>query len=147
MKRIFLALTVTLFTFSLMAQTAAKKADEVVKFKEAKHSFGKIKQGVPVTHNFEFSNVSDAPVIIENASASCGCTTPVWPQQPILQSKDDKITAGFNAANAGPFEKTIYVKVKGIDYPMELKISGEVLTAADYAKYETEKKTKKTGGK
>jgi hypothetical protein len=150
MKRIFLALTVTLFSFSVIAQdanNAKKKAEEVVKFKEVKHSFGKIKQGVPVTHNFEFSNISQTPVIIENASATCGCTTPVWPQQPIMQEKNDKITAGFNAANPGPFDKTIFVKVKGIDYPLELKITGEVLSAADYAKYESEKKSKKTGGK
>jgi Protein of unknown function (DUF1573) len=148
MKSIFLAVTVTLFSFSAIAQVAVnakKKAEEVVKFKEVKHSFGKIKQGVPVTHNFEFSNISETPVIIENASATCGCTTPVWPQQPIMQTKNDKITAGFNAASPGPFDKTIFVKVKGIDYPLELKITGEVLSAADYAKYESEKKSKKTG--
>ncbi len=147
MKKMILAFTVTLFAFSAIAQDAVKKAEEVVKFKELKHSFGKIKQGVPVTHNFAFSNISETPVIIENASASCGCTTPVWPQQPIMKSKDDKIIAGFNAAAPGPFDKTIFVKVKGIDYPLELKITGEVLSPADFAKYESEKKTKKTGSK
>ena len=140
-----LAIAVILVAFSASAQEAAKKAEDVVKFKETKFNFGKIKQGVPVTHAFEYHNISEAPVMIENASASCGCTTPVWPQPPISKGKTDKITAGFNAAAAGVFEKTIYVKVKGIDYPLELKISGEVLNAEEYAKFESEKKNKKTG--
>jgi hypothetical protein len=51
-----------------------------------------------------------------------------------MKSKTDKIKAGFNAAAPGPFEKTVYVKLKGVDAPMELKIAGEVLSAADYDK-------------
>src|SRR5688572_28614549 len=45
-----------------------------VEFTEMTYSFGKIPQGVPATHTFTFKNTSGAPVIIENASAQCGCT-------------------------------------------------------------------------
>lgn len=140
MKKVMLALATFMVSATLFAQNAAvKKTDAPVQFKEATFDFGKIKQGVPVTHEFVFSNVSDKPVIIESATASCGCTTPVKPEPPIAKGKSDKITAGFNAANAGPFNKTIYVKVAGVDTPVELKITGEVLTADDYTKYEKEK--------
>jgi hypothetical protein len=142
MKKLLLAV-VLLGTGSLLfAQNAVKKAEDVVKFKEMKHNFGKIKQGVPVTYNFEFSNTGDVPLVIENATASCGCTTPEWPQQPVMKGKSDKIKAGFNAAAPGVFEKGIFVKVKGYDYPIEIKITGEVLTPEAYAKYESEKKSK-----
>jgi hypothetical protein len=142
MKNLLLAV-VLLGTGSLLfAQNTMKKVEDVVKFKEMKHNFGKIKQGVPVTHNFEFSNAGDAPVVIENATASCGCTTPEWPQQPVMKGKSDKIKTGFNAAAPGVFEKGIFVKVKGYDYPIEIKITGEVLTPEAYAKYEAEKKSK-----
>ncbi len=127
MKKLFLALFIFGFSSAVFAQSDVKKADEVVKFKEMKHDFGKIKQGVPVTFDFVFTNVGETPVIIENASASCGCTTPTWPQQPIMKGKSDKIKAGFNAASPGVFEKGIFVKVKGYDYPIEIKITGEVL--------------------
>lgn len=126
-----LLVSTAFFSFS---QSAAKKAEDMVKFKELRHDFGKIKQGVPVTHDFEFTNIANEPVIVENATASCGCTTPVWPQQPIMKAKTDKIKAGFNAAAAGPFEKTIFIKLKGIDARYELKIAGEVLTAEAYDK-------------
>ena len=116
-------LLVTVFSLSGFAQKATNSAESVVKFKELKHNFGKIKQGVPVTHDFEFTNVSSGAVIVETATASCG-----------MKSKTDKIKAGFNAAAPGPFEKTVYVKLKGVDAPMELKIAGEVLSAAEYDK-------------
>jgi Protein of unknown function (DUF1573). len=145
MKRIVLAIAALIVTAGVFAQTGATvvKADKYVKFKETTHDFGKIKQGAPVTHDFAFANISDKPVVIESATASCGCTTPVKPEAPVAKGKSDKITAGFNAAAAGPFNKTIYVKVAGVDQPLELRITGEVLNADDYAKYEKEKGTKK----
>jgi hypothetical protein len=147
MKRFVLAFAALIMAAGVFAQTApaatVKKADSFIKFKELVHDFGKIKQGVPVTYSFGFSNITDKPVVIESATASCGCTTPVKPEAPIAKGKEDKVTAGFNAAAAGPFNKTIYVKVAGVDQPMELKITGEVLSADDYAKFEKEKGNKK----
>jgi len=147
MKSLVLAFAALILTAGVFAQTAApatvKKADNYVKFKDVTHDFGKIKQGTPVTYAFAFSNITDKPVVIESATASCGCTTPTKPEAPVAKGKEDKITAGFNAAAAGPFNKTIYVKVAGVDQPLELKITGEVLKAEDFANYEKEKEAKK----
>lgn len=144
MKKFMLVLSTVLFTTVLFAQNATqKKADDYVKFKEITHDFGKIKQGVPVTYDFAFVNVTDRPIVIESATASCGCTTPVKPEGAIAKGKIDKITAGFNAQTVGPFQKSIYVKVAGVDAPLEIKISGEVLTEVDFVKYEKEKSGKK----
>lgn len=140
MKKLFLAASVLLLSAGVFAQ--AKKAEDVVKFKELAYDFGKIKQGSPVSHEFEFTNISPSPVIIESAVPSCGCTTPVKPEGAIAKGKDDKITAGFNAANVGPFNKTITIKVAGVDLPVQLKITGEVLTADAYTKYEASKSNK-----
>ena len=145
MKKLFLLAGTFILTATLFAQQATqKKAEDVIKFKELSYDFGKIKQGAPVTHDFAFTNTSDAPVIIESATPSCGCTTPVKPEGAIPKGKDNKITAGFNAANAGPFNKSITVKVAGIDLPVQLKITGEVLTVDAYSKYEASK-TPKSG--
>ena len=103
MKKILLAIAVFGVSTAALAQAPAPKADEVAKFKEVKYNFGKIQQGKPVTHDFGFVNAGDAPLIIENATASCGCTTPTWPQKPVAKGASDKVTAGFNAANAGVF--------------------------------------------
>ena len=145
MKKLFLLAGTFMLTATLFAQAPAatqKKAEDVIKFKELSYDFGKIKQGSPVTHDFNFTNTSDAPVIIESATPSCGCTTPVKPEGAIPKGKDNKITAGFNAANVGPFNKSITVKVAGVDLPVQLKITGEVLTVDAYTKYEASKTTK-----
>jgi hypothetical protein len=137
MKKVLLLASAFILSATLFAQQ--KKAEDVTKFKELAFDFGKIKQGVPVTHDFPFINESDGPVIIESAVASCGCTTPTKPEGAVLKGKEDKIRAGFNAAAPGPFNKQITVKLAGIDLPIVLKITGEVLTPDAYAKYEADK--------
>jgi len=148
MKKLFLSLAAIVVAASVFAQTTPEapvvKPTDLVQFTETVHDFGKIKLGVPVTYDFAFKNVSKQPVVIESATASCGCTTPVKPEKPIAKGKSDVVKAGFNAASPSPFEKTIFVKVAGAQQPLELKIKGEVLNADAYAKYEAEK-TKKSG--
>jgi len=129
-----LALTVMLLSTAAFSQSATTpKADDLVQFKEKVYDFGKIKQGVPVTHDFAFTNVSAKPVVIESATASCGCTTPQWPQAPVAKGTADKIKAGFNAAALGTFTKQITIKVAGATQPTVLTIKGEVLNADAYA--------------
>jgi len=148
MKKLFLSLAAIVATATVFAQTtpetAVVKPTDLVAFKETVHDFGKIKQNTPVTYDFAFKNISKQPVVIESATASCGCTTPVKPEKPIAKGKSDVIKAGFNAAAPSPFEKTIYVKIAGAAQPLELKIKGEVLNPEAYAKYEAEK-AKKAG--
>jgi len=135
MKKAVLFFSAFILTFSLFAQTSTtpaatqKTAADVVKFTEMSFDFGKIKQNVPVNHDFNFTNVSNGPIVIESAIASCGCTTPVKPEGAVPKGKESKINAGFNAANPGPFNKTITVKVAGIDAPVQLRITGEVVPA------------------
>jgi hypothetical protein len=147
MKRFVLSLAAVVLSATMFAQAQvanATKAPEIVKFKEIVYDFGKIKQNVTVTHDFVFSNVSDKPVVVESAMASCGCTTPVWPQAPVAKGKTDKISAGFTAPTVGPFTKDITVKLAGVDAPIKVTIKGEVLSPDDYAKYEKEKGSKKS---
>ena len=125
MKRRFLFASAVILSASVFAQS--KKAEDVIKFKELAYDFGKIKQGTPVKHDFVFTNISNSPVIIESAVPSCGCTTPFKPEGAVPQGKDDKITAEYNAASVGTFNKTITIKVAGVDLPVQLRITGEVL--------------------
>ncbi len=140
MKKLILSLVCVMMVAVGFSQ--ANRATEVIKFTTTKYDFGKIKQGTPVTYNFDFKNIATKPVVIESATASCGCTTPTWPKAPVMQSKQDKITAGFNAAAPGPFSKAIQVKVAGYDMPVELIITGNVLSPEEYAKFEATKPKK-----
>ena len=63
MKKAVLFFSAFILTFSLFAQTnttpaaTQKTAADVVKFTEMSFDFGKIKQNVPVNHDFNFTNV------------------------------------------------------------------------------------------
>jgi hypothetical protein len=79
------------------------------KFDQDQFDFGTIPQGTPVTHDFNFTNTGKEPLIISNAQASCGCTVPNWPKDPVLPGKSSKITVTYNAAHAGGFTKSITI--------------------------------------
>jgi hypothetical protein len=93
------------------------------------HDFGKIKQGIPVTHEFRFTNTGKAPLIIVNAQPSCGCTTPDWTKTPVEPGGSGFIKATFNAGAAGPFNKTVTVTANVEGGFVLLTIKGEVLVA------------------
>lgn len=119
-KILYLLITVLAATASF-AQTKAP-----LEFTDVKHSFGKIKLGTPVTYNFNFKNVSDKPLVIENASAECGCTTPEFPKSAIAKGGTGKIKVTYNAALPGTFTKKVTVKVANVAEPIILNIEGEV---------------------
>lgn len=124
MKKVILFATALFFGVAVMAQT---KAEDVSKFTAESHSFGKIKHNVPVTYYFEFKNVSDKPLVVENASASCGCTVPEKPEKPIMPGESGKIKVVYNAAAVGPISKDVYIKFAGVEQTKTLKITGEVV--------------------
>jgi outer membrane lipoprotein SlyB len=83
-----------------------------IKWKTDAVDLGEIAQGKPVTIEFEFTNTSDADVIVANAQASCGCTVADYPKTPIAAGKTAKITATFNAAAKGVFTKNVTVTIQ-----------------------------------
>lgn len=99
------------------------------------YDFGKIPEGPVAEHVFEFTNVGKEPLIIRNAGASCGCTTPEWPKEPILPGKTGKITVRFNTAGRGnaPFDKQVYIMSNAVTEKENhtLHIRGFVLPASD----------------
>ena len=94
------------------------------------HDFGKIPEGPAAEYTFEFTNVGKEPLIIQNASASCGCTTPEWPKEPILPGKVGKIKVKYNTQGRGnqPFDKSVYISsnASGNNERYELHIKGFV---------------------
>ncbi|MBL7746890.1 MAG: DUF1573 domain-containing protein [Chitinophagaceae bacterium] len=135
MKKIFLLATAFAFTLTAMAQPAPLKADDVIKVSTDKHDFGKIKQNVPVTYTFEIKNISDKPLVVASATATCGCTVPEKPEQPIEPGKTGSIKVQFNAPAVGTQNKDVYVTLAGIDGPKVLHITAEVLTPEAYEEY------------
>lgn len=131
MKKIIFLLVAVLGIAAVFAQSKTP-----LEFKETKHSFGKIPQNVPATFIFTFKNTSTAPVVIESATAQCGCTTPDYPKGVIPKGASKTIKVTYNAAAMGSFTKQVTVKVAKVADPIILTIDGEVVgtSAATKAK-------------
>lgn len=118
-----------LLAFLCVSAVAFGQTKTDIKFKEVSHNFGKIKQNVPVTYVFNFKNGGVKPLIIESATAECGCTQPEYPKSPILKGRSSTIKVTFNAASAGSFTKKVTVKFAKIPEPVILTITGDVVVA------------------
>ena len=128
MKKLLFIAAAFVISSAAFSQT---KAEESIKFSGSAHDFGKIKQGVPVTYDFQFTNIADKPVVVENASASCGCTIPEKPEKPIGPGETGKIKVQYNAAAVAPFNKDVYIKLAGVDQQKVVHISGEVIASTE----------------
>ena len=101
-------------------------------FTEETHDFGNIQEGEIVEHVFKFKNVGDAPLIISSATASCGCTVPVWPKEPIAVGEEGEIQVRFNSKNKpGIQNKTVTITANTYPKINRLKIKANVNKAAN----------------
>lgn len=143
MKNLFLLAMTMVFAanFSIAQGDGTKKAavefndGPKIEFVNTEHNFGDNPQGTPVSTDFVFKNVGNAPLVLQNVKASCGCTTPYWPKEPIMPGQESKISAKYNMARAGNFSKTITVTVKPqtegeTGEQIRLTISGNAIAAA-----------------
>jgi len=71
----------------------------VVAVEEDTYDFGQANEGDKVKHVFEFTNAGQTPLIISSVQASCGCTTPDYPKQPIKPGERSQIEVVFNTSN------------------------------------------------
>ncbi len=103
-----------------------------IKFTEEDYNFGKVEQGQVVEHSFEFKNTGKEPLIISDCRASCGCTIPEWPRDPIAPGATSKITAKFNTAGKSSDQKKV-ITVSANTEPMEtfISVAGFVEVPAD----------------
>ena len=94
------------------------------------YDFGKVTEGEKVTFNFRFKNVGKKPLIIVSTSASCGCTVPEKPEQPIPAGETGFIKVVFNSrGKQGHQEKNINVTANTNPEFPKLLLKGEVTVA------------------
>ncbi|HTN46039.1 MAG TPA: DUF1573 domain-containing protein [Flavipsychrobacter sp.] len=96
-------------------------------FKDTVFDFGTIKEGDVSVHEFEFTNNGKNPLIISNATGSCGCTIPEYPSEPVVAGKSNKIKVEFNSkGKPGHQEKSVAVTTNSRRGVHMLYIKGNV---------------------
>jgi len=98
-----------------------------IKFEKNSYEFGAIKEGEKVSHDFKFTNAGEKPLIISNATASCGCTVPDYPRQPIAPGESAVIKVVFDSTGkSGMQNKVVTITSNTEPSTTELFLVGEV---------------------
>lgn len=96
-------------------ESAAERDAQVVyypemSFEKSEHDFGNIAKGTNVEHVFKFTNTGKAPLVITNASSTCGCTVPEYPQnESIAPGETRELLVKFDGSGQGQTTKTVTI--------------------------------------
>ena len=141
MKKYVLLFAITGFFISCDVRKKDKIADDAAKLHEqalkdttsvqvidTAYNFGQVAEGEKVEYNYRFRNTGRKPLIILNATASCGCTVPQKPEKPILPGETGFIKVVFDSKNrVGAAHKSITITSNAHPEFPELQLSGEVI--------------------
>jgi hypothetical protein len=106
------------------APTAPPTTVEVI---DTLYNFGTVAEGSIVEFSFRFKNTGTNPLVISNASASCGCTVPEKPEAPVKPGEIGVIKVKFDSnGRAGSAYKTVTVLSNAAPGFPELVLKGEV---------------------
>ena len=103
----------------------------VFQFETTDHDFGTINEGEKVTYTYKFKNTGDAPLIVQEAKGSCGCTASDWSKAPIPPGGEGFVKAEFDS-NGKPNVQNKTVTVTANTWPKQtvLKFKAMVLPKA-----------------
>lgn len=146
MKKVFLGLfAIIALAACNQASSSVTKTDStatvsaadrpVMNFEHISHDFGKIKTGDVVKYDFKFTNTGKSPLIITNATATCGCTKPDYPKAPIAPGLAGVIHVEFNSTGKmGLQDKQVTVTANTVPADNNVHLVGEVNAAAPLTK-------------
>lgn len=110
-----------------------------IKFDNTVHNFGTFSEDTPTQKcTFKFTNVGNAPLVINQAIGSCGCTVPSYPKAPIKPGEKGEIIVTYKGRGLYPghFKKTVTVRTNGDPSMVRLYIEGTMTEKESTAKAE-----------
>lgn len=122
---------ICLSVFSVFAQEEINTNQDTqnmpeIYFENTTHNYGNIEMNSDGLCEFTFRNTGNEPLLLTNVKASCGCTTPTWPKEPVKKGDTGTIVVKYNTKIAGAFSKTIRVSSNAKTNLVTLRITGTV---------------------
>ena len=145
MKKIFIIILAAV-TFTACNQTASDKIEDRIandttaaatgvliedapkfEFEKDIFDFGVVTEGETVQTSFKFKNTGNTPLIITDATATCGCTVPEYPKTPIKPGEKGEIKVVFNTlGKLGMQDKVVTITSNANPVAQGLHLVGEV---------------------
>ncbi|MEP6738081.1 MAG: DUF1573 domain-containing protein [Chryseolinea sp.] len=113
------------------AETKPEGPLPTMEFQTTDHDFGTIKEGDIVEYSYAFKNTGAAPLIIQNAQGSCGCTASDWTKAPIPVGGTGYVKAKFDSNNKTNIQnKTVTVTANTWPKQTVLRLKAMVMAKA-----------------
>ncbi|UAB81017.1 DUF1573 domain-containing protein [Marixanthomonas sp. SCSIO 43207] len=125
-KSILILAVLSAFAFTSCKEKASDKVNEenvaaaadrdataakfpVMSFEKTEFDFGTIQKGEKVEHLFKFTNTGDAPLVIVNATSSCGCTVPEYSKEAVAPGEEGQLLVKYDGSGTNQVNKTITI--------------------------------------
>ena len=117
---------------AMAGSTTAQFIDSTtVQLIDSAYNFGNVTDGDKVEYKYRFRNTGSKPLIIASAVASCGCTVPEKPEEPVKPGEVGSLKVVFNSkGRVGEVHKTITVTSNAYPKFPELQLTGQVVSAS-----------------
>lgn len=112
---------------AFLAMTVISMAEPVISFDKREWDWGSFSEDNPIQKCvFTFTNTGDAPLVINQAVASCGCTVPKFTKTPVRPGETGTINVTYSGKGKVPghFRKSITVHSNGKPEIVRLYIEG-----------------------
>lgn len=107
--------------------TTISLGSPTVSFDKEEYDFGTVNEGDVVKTTFIVTNTGKSDLVITKAQASCGCTVPNWPKEPIAPGKTGEVKVSFNTSGKPNKQSKSITLTTNTEKGREiLKISGMV---------------------
>ncbi len=124
------ALSTVAFAQSPSTIEAAPEAEQtggpVMTFETTTVDYGTIEQHSERVRFLKFSNTGDAPLLIQTAKGSCGCTVPTWPKEAIMPGESSEIKISYDTKRLGNINKRVTITTNEGGEPHVLKVIGKI---------------------
>src|SRR6185312_5736406 len=144
MNKLFACLCMVCIFFSCDIRHARNKSDALVtnsgtvyadsttvQLIDSVYNFGSVTDGDKVEYSYRFKNTGKNPLIISSAVASCGCTVPEKPEEPIKPGETGFLKVVFNSkGRVGEVHKEITVTSNAFPKFPVLQLTGQVVSSS-----------------
>jgi hypothetical protein len=126
--------TASVESVSIASETSPADA-AAFKFEKESFDFGQITDGEKVSYDFKFTNIGKSPLIITSATATCGCTVPEYPKEPIAPGAEGIVKVVFDSTGKpGMQNKVVTITANTVPEITQLNILGNVVNATNASK-------------
>jgi len=116
-----------LITPSIWGQQQPNPNTPEITFDNTVFDFGTIPFNGVAEREFTFTNTGNSPLLIQNCVASCGCTVPTCPKEPVKPGEKGTIKVQYTTTNVlGGFTKDFTVVSNAKNASVRITIKGEI---------------------